>query len=227
GYHLISSNQTVKAEEGDDVILKCHLQPSINLQKYIFDVKRHDLKGNNGPSSNDIVFVYGREEVNQVEQLDQYRSRTSIISEDLSRGILTLIISSVQLRDSGKYKMFVPELKTFCFINLTVDAQKLDWKTVIYIVVPVVGVLVAVAVLCFLKKRGRIPLTDISSDAQKLDWKTVIYIVVPVGVLVAVAVLCFLKKRGRIQICKKKNRVARQEADSLEMENLSAQPAEV
>ncbi|KAI3353541.1 hypothetical protein L3Q82_020055 [Scortum barcoo] len=120
GYHLIVSNQTVKAEEGGDVILKCHMNESINLQNYKFDVKRPDLKGQSGSGSKDTVYVHGLKEVNQVEQLDQYRNRTFVISEDLSRGILTLIISSVQLRDSGKYKMFVPKLQTSCFINLTV-----------------------------------------------------------------------------------------------------------
>ncbi|KAI3353540.1 hypothetical protein L3Q82_020054 [Scortum barcoo] len=96
------------------------MNESINLQNYKFDVKRPDLKGQSGSGSKDTVYVHGLKEVNQVEQLDQYRNRTFVISEDLSRGILTLIISSVQLRDSGKYKMFVPKLKTSCFINLTV-----------------------------------------------------------------------------------------------------------
>ncbi|KAG7999373.1 hypothetical protein GBF38_000114 [Nibea albiflora] len=48
--------------------------------------------------------------------------RTTLNREDLNRGVLTLLISSVQTSDSGPYRCFVPKTrKSSCTFNLTVE----------------------------------------------------------------------------------------------------------
>ncbi|KAK2918522.1 hypothetical protein Q8A73_002893 [Channa argus] len=55
--------------------------------------------------------------------MEQYRSRTSLNQEDLSRGILTLLVSSVQQSDSGEYRCSVPKWSA-SIIRLDVKKQQ-------------------------------------------------------------------------------------------------------
>ncbi|XP_038595566.1 butyrophilin-like protein 2 isoform X2 [Micropterus salmoides] len=105
--------QLIKAAEGGDVTLQCRLDPPVNLSAFTVDWTRLDNK--------DIVHVYRHQQDDPDPQTDQYRSRTTLLHEDLIRGVLTLHISSVKLSDRGLYKGFVPKLKTSCVVDLIVE----------------------------------------------------------------------------------------------------------
>ncbi|XP_045903773.1 CD276 antigen homolog isoform X3 [Micropterus dolomieu] len=107
--------QLIKAAEGDNVTLQCRLDPPVNLSAFTVDWTRLDNK--------DIVHVYRHQQDDPDPQTDQYRGRTTLLHEDLIRGVLTLHISSVKLSDRGLYKGFVPNLKTSCVVDLIVDQQ--------------------------------------------------------------------------------------------------------
>lgn len=111
-YYTICPTHPVEAEEGDDVTLQGRLDPSINLVNYTVDFKRTDL--------NKVVHCYRHGKDDHDPQMEQYRFRTTLSHEDLSRGVLTLQISSVRLSDSGPYKAFVPKLMASCIISLSV-----------------------------------------------------------------------------------------------------------
>ncbi|KAI3352587.1 hypothetical protein L3Q82_005535 [Scortum barcoo] len=51
---------------------------------------------------------------------DRYRGRTALVHEDLSRGILTLQVSSVKQADGGPYRFLVPKLDVSCTVHLSV-----------------------------------------------------------------------------------------------------------
>ncbi|XP_023267212.1 butyrophilin subfamily 2 member A1-like [Seriola lalandi dorsalis] len=108
--------ETIQAEEGDDVTLRFDLDPRVNLVNYTLDVTRSDLK--------EIVHAYRHGKDLTDPQTERYRNRTTLIHEDLSRGIITLQISSVQLKDSGPYRCFVPELRAGCTTVLNVGKHE-------------------------------------------------------------------------------------------------------
>ncbi|KAM6940847.1 uncharacterized protein PEZ65_002982 [Lycodopsis pacificus] len=76
------------------------------------DWRRVDLGG--------VVYSYRHRKQNQHDQMLQYRNRATLNHGDLTRGNLSLHISSVDPSDSGPYRCFVPKMDLICFANLTV-----------------------------------------------------------------------------------------------------------
>uniref|UniRef100_A0A3B4XRM5 Immunoglobulin domain-containing protein n=1 Tax=Seriola lalandi dorsalis TaxID=1841481 RepID=A0A3B4XRM5_SERLL len=120
-YDLICPTETIQAEEGHVGTIQCRLDPSLHLEDYTLDVRRTDL--------DQIVHVYRHGKDLTDPQMKRYRNRTTLIHEDLSRGIITLQISSVQLEDSGPYRCFVPELRAGCTTALNVVKKVQHNKT--------------------------------------------------------------------------------------------------
>uniref|UniRef100_A0A3B4XKQ2 Immunoglobulin domain-containing protein n=1 Tax=Seriola lalandi dorsalis TaxID=1841481 RepID=A0A3B4XKQ2_SERLL len=120
-HRVICPTETTQAEEGDDVTLRFDLDPRVNLLDYTLDVTRTDL--------DEVVHVYRSGKDLTDPQMERYRNRTTLIHEDLSRGIITLQISSVQLKDSGLYQCFVPELRAGCTTALNVVKKVQHNKT--------------------------------------------------------------------------------------------------
>lgn len=88
------------------------------------DVSRDDLN----VSDNDVhVYRHGQDHLQT--QMAQYKKRTTLIHEDLTRGILTLTLASVKLSDSGPYKVYVPQLDAGCVIDLSVG-EHAEFNTV-------------------------------------------------------------------------------------------------
>ncbi|KAI3353542.1 hypothetical protein L3Q82_020056 [Scortum barcoo] len=103
---------SVEAEEGEDVTLRYRLDPPIDLSAYTVDVRRAD--------SRDGVHAYRHRQDHLYDQADRYRGRTALVHEDLSRGILTLQVSSVKQADGGPYRFLVPKLGVSCTVHLSV-----------------------------------------------------------------------------------------------------------
>ncbi|XP_078022609.1 uncharacterized protein LOC117250692 isoform X2 [Epinephelus lanceolatus] len=198
------TSQPITAVEGDDVTLQCPLAPGVDLSAYTVDVSRDDLD----VSENDVhVYRHGQDHLQT--QTAQYKDRTTLTHEDLTRGILTLTLSPVKLSDSGPYKVYVPKLNAGCVIDLSVVTK--DQENVAPVdeldnpapkdpqnrtrrddssttKPPVEGV----------TKSG-------DGGAAKTDplWKTVLIVCCCVAAAIVVIVLILLKL-GKIQICKKK-----------------------
>uniref|UniRef100_A0A4W6DIE8 Ig-like domain-containing protein n=1 Tax=Lates calcarifer TaxID=8187 RepID=A0A4W6DIE8_LATCA len=111
--HASCPTEPIQAEEGDDVTLQCHVDHSVNLTKYTLDFTRADL-------SKKIVHAYRHGKDDPDPQMSEYRGRTTLIHADLSRGNMTLLISSVQMSDTGQYRCFVLDLAASCTIVLNV-----------------------------------------------------------------------------------------------------------
>lgn len=118
---LICPNPTVSTKEGDDVVLQCHAHPIVNLSSYTVDVKRTGHKG--------VVHAYRHGHDHPHDKMDEYVNRTTLIHEDLSKGLVTLRISSVKQSDSGAYKIYVPKTKCSFIINITVG-KRADFNTI-------------------------------------------------------------------------------------------------
>ncbi|GLD68187.1 uncharacterized protein AKAME5_001949900, partial [Lates japonicus] len=76
-----------------------------------------------------VVHAYRHEKDQTDPQMDQYRDRTTLIHEDLIRGIISLKISSLTLTDSGLYTCYVPDLEASCTMNVTVVRKKDEFTT--------------------------------------------------------------------------------------------------
>ncbi|XP_050924694.1 junctional adhesion molecule C isoform X5 [Lates calcarifer] len=130
-HQLTCQTEPIQAEEGGDVSLQCRLDPSVDLRKETLDFTRADLN-----REDDVVHSYRHEKDQTDPQMDQYRGRTTLIHEDLIRGIISLNISSLTLTDSGLYTCYVPDLEAYCTITLTVVRKDQDNRTNTTIIEP-------------------------------------------------------------------------------------------
>ncbi|KAI4800457.1 hypothetical protein KUCAC02_009685 [Chaenocephalus aceratus] len=107
---LIGSYQPIVANLGDDIILPCYLVPAINVADLTLEWTRPDM---------DPRFVHvmrlGHEMVDKKHEL--FKGRTSMFTDELKNGNISMKLSNVQLSDQGKYRCFIPELD-FCFTSL-------------------------------------------------------------------------------------------------------------
>ncbi|KAM3590900.1 uncharacterized protein V6R79_018628 [Siganus canaliculatus] len=111
---VIGSLQPITATEGDDIILPCHLNPPINVERQTVEWSKPDLKPD--PSDRlsrvEIVHLYrNRREVTDMK-IQSYLQRTQLFPEGLKQGNISLKITNVSLEDSGRYKCLIPKLKT-------------------------------------------------------------------------------------------------------------------
>ncbi|XP_038587692.1 butyrophilin subfamily 3 member A2-like [Micropterus salmoides] len=112
---LIGSPRPIVAKVGDDVILPCHLQPAVDVAAKTFDWTRPDL---------DPRFVYvwraGQELVNEKNPF--YKERTTLFTEELKHGNISLKLSKVKPSDEGRYKCYIPDMNTDASVELVVGA---------------------------------------------------------------------------------------------------------
>ncbi|XP_050926281.1 uncharacterized protein LOC108883801 isoform X5 [Lates calcarifer] len=130
-HQITCQTEPNQAEEGGDVSLQCRLDPSVDLRKETLEFTRADLN-----REDDVVHLYRHEKDQTDPQMDQYRDRTTLIHEDLIRGIISLNISSLTLTDSGLYTCYVPGLADSCTMNVTVVRKDQDNRTNTTIIEP-------------------------------------------------------------------------------------------
>ncbi|XP_033970240.1 butyrophilin subfamily 2 member A1-like [Trematomus bernacchii] len=108
---LIGSSQPIVANIGGDIILPCYLVPAINVGNLTLEWTRPDM---------DPRFVHvmrsGHEMVDKKHKL--FKGRTSMFTDELKNGNISLKLSNVQLSDQGKYRCFIPELGRQAFVQL-------------------------------------------------------------------------------------------------------------
>uniref|UniRef100_A0A8P4GCU4 Ig-like domain-containing protein n=1 Tax=Dicentrarchus labrax TaxID=13489 RepID=A0A8P4GCU4_DICLA len=109
---VIGSHDPVTVRVGYDVILPCHLEPPFDVRTLTW---RH---GHN----NDIVHLYRDRKDNPAEQKEPFEGRTSLFREGLTKGNLSLKLSTVALSDAGRYRCSIhtDKLQKSCYVNLTV-----------------------------------------------------------------------------------------------------------
>lgn len=109
---LVCQTQPIKVREGDDFMLRCQLDPPMDVSTRTSDWKRQDPDG--------FVHVYRNKQDLHADQMEAYRGRTTFDRGGLSEGILTLNISLAQLNDSGRYRCFIPSLGISCDMTVKV-----------------------------------------------------------------------------------------------------------
>ncbi|XP_073331569.1 butyrophilin-like protein 2 [Pagrus major] len=107
---VIGSDQPVKALVSDDVILPCHLEPPL-------DVTTLSVEWRHGPA---LVHVYRNRRDDPVSQDQNFKGRTSLFQDEMTRGNISLKLTSVTEQDAGNYTCSVPKLQR-SYVTLVVE----------------------------------------------------------------------------------------------------------
>ncbi|XP_035531063.1 myelin-oligodendrocyte glycoprotein-like [Morone saxatilis] len=110
---VVGSLQPIVAVLGDDVILPCRLQPSLNVERLTVEWSRPDLKPDPSDRLSRVDYVHlhrdRREDTDM--KLRSYVGRTELSEDGLRSGDISLKILNVTLEDGGRYRCFIPKLK--------------------------------------------------------------------------------------------------------------------
>ncbi|XP_051799751.1 butyrophilin subfamily 3 member A3-like isoform X2 [Acanthochromis polyacanthus] len=100
---------------GEDIILPCYLKPVLNAFAMTVEWARPDLNPR-------FVLVWRDGLELESEKNPLYSSRTSLFTDELKHGNISLKLSSVKLSDQGTYSCFVPDLDRDSRIQLVAGA---------------------------------------------------------------------------------------------------------
>ncbi|XP_069580696.1 butyrophilin subfamily 3 member A2-like [Brachyistius frenatus] len=98
---MISPPRPVLALVGDDIVLPCHLEPAADVIADTLEWARFDLKPR---------FVFLRRDGVEllINQHPSYVGRTSVSTDKLKHGDISLNLSGVKLSDLGEYRCSIP-----------------------------------------------------------------------------------------------------------------------
>ncbi|KAM4611876.1 butyrophilin-like protein 2 isoform 2-T2 [Polymixia lowei] len=119
--NVIGSSQPIVAQAGEDVILPCHLEPPRDVTDLTVEWRlyRDTVK---------TVYVH----IYRHGQSVLGQERTSLFTDELKKGNISLKISSVTLSDAGKYTCFVSKLNITDkedFVHLIVESTEIISNT--------------------------------------------------------------------------------------------------
>nr|XP_020770833.1 butyrophilin subfamily 2 member A1-like [Odocoileus virginianus texanus]XP_020770834.1 butyrophilin subfamily 2 member A1-like [Odocoileus virginianus texanus]XP_020770836.1 butyrophilin subfamily 2 member A1-like [Odocoileus virginianus texanus] len=104
-FTVLGPADPILAMVGEDATLRCHLSPEKNAE----DMEVRWFRTQFSPA----VFVYkGRRERTE-EQMEEYRGRTTFVSEDISKGSVGLIIHNVTAHENGIYRCYFQEGRSY------------------------------------------------------------------------------------------------------------------
>uniref|UniRef100_A0A671TP07 Ig-like domain-containing protein n=1 Tax=Sparus aurata TaxID=8175 RepID=A0A671TP07_SPAAU len=113
-HHVSCPSEAIVATIGEDIVLPAYLEPAINALRKTIEWTRPDL-------SPRYVHVQ-RQGVKLTGNHPSYDGRTSLFSDELKLGNISLKLSRVRISDEGPYRCFLPEMKISCIIQLVVGA---------------------------------------------------------------------------------------------------------
>ncbi|XP_071315925.1 myelin-oligodendrocyte glycoprotein-like isoform X2 [Trachinotus anak] len=94
------SPQPIRATVGQDVILPCHLDPPFDVRSLTVEWRCNTTR----------VHVYRNKRDDPNSQHKDFKTRTSLFHDEMSKGNLSLKLSSVNKTDTGNYTCYVPNL---------------------------------------------------------------------------------------------------------------------
>uniref|UniRef100_A0A8P4GA13 Ig-like domain-containing protein n=1 Tax=Dicentrarchus labrax TaxID=13489 RepID=A0A8P4GA13_DICLA len=111
---VVGSRQPIVATLGDDVILPCHVEPPLSVENMTVTWWRADLPPDPGDPESEYKYVHRYHNNQDVEdmKLSAYVGRTTLFTDGLKHGNVSLKITNLKLSDQGIYTCFIIELKT-------------------------------------------------------------------------------------------------------------------
>ncbi|XP_041841782.1 CD276 antigen homolog isoform X2 [Melanotaenia boesemani] len=113
---IFCSSEPVVSFCGSSIVLQCHLEPQQ-------DATDNTVKWT---QQSDVVHIRKGGKDDPGEQMERFEERTSLFSEGLHKGNLSLQLSSLKLSDSGRYKCSFQDgsVEKSCYVNLTVGESE-------------------------------------------------------------------------------------------------------
>ncbi|XP_034547353.1 butyrophilin-like protein 2 [Notolabrus celidotus] len=115
GQEVIGSSQPIVAMIGEDAVLPCHLDPAMNALERTVEWARLDLDPR-------FVFLWRDGVELEISKHPTFRGRTSMFSEELKHGNVSLKLSRVKLSDGGGYRCFIPSFSKDASVQLVVGS---------------------------------------------------------------------------------------------------------
>uniref|UniRef100_A0A671TN34 Ig-like domain-containing protein n=1 Tax=Sparus aurata TaxID=8175 RepID=A0A671TN34_SPAAU len=100
---VVGPAQPVVAAVGQDVVLPCHLEPAANASEMTVEWTRPDLEPR-------FVYVWRDGVELESKKHPVYKGRTSVFSDELKHGNISLKLSRVRISDEGRYRCFIPDV---------------------------------------------------------------------------------------------------------------------
>ncbi|XP_030287638.1 butyrophilin-like protein 2 [Sparus aurata] len=108
---VIGPPRPVLAFVGDDIILPCHLEPATDVASTAVEWTRPDLKPR-------FVHLWRSGQELLGDQHPSYSGRTSLFTNKLKHGDISLKLSRVKLSDKGTYRCFIPTMNIDSTVKL-------------------------------------------------------------------------------------------------------------
>uniref|UniRef100_A0A673AD26 Ig-like domain-containing protein n=1 Tax=Sphaeramia orbicularis TaxID=375764 RepID=A0A673AD26_9TELE len=102
--------EPVVAAPGDDITLKCLVDPKFDIGGKTVEWSKLDLQVN--PADPSYVYLYRNRREDVLLMFPSYVGRTKLSTEALKDGNILLLIKNVTLSDNGQYRCFIPDLKS-------------------------------------------------------------------------------------------------------------------
>ncbi|XP_067865038.1 butyrophilin subfamily 3 member A2-like, partial [Heterodontus francisci] len=100
-FHIRGPDDPVVAIVGEDALLECQLVPDLFISNMVVQWLKSGLDS--------PVHVYRNGEDDIVVQHKNYRGRTELIKDELTKGIISLRIKKTTISDEGKYRCLVDD----------------------------------------------------------------------------------------------------------------------
>lgn len=132
---MVGSFQPIVATPGDDVILPCHVEPQVNVAGLTVEWSKPDLKPDPNDRLSRVEYVHVYRDSREVldMKLSSYISRTALFTDGLRQGNISLKIINVTLADEGRYRCYIPKLKSrrqSSIVRLVIDPNSSKtWTT--------------------------------------------------------------------------------------------------
>uniref|UniRef100_A0A3Q2PNZ9 Ig-like domain-containing protein n=1 Tax=Fundulus heteroclitus TaxID=8078 RepID=A0A3Q2PNZ9_FUNHE len=107
--------QLVTAMVGEDVVLPCHLEVAVNVDELVLEWGRLDLNPR-------LVYVWFEGSEYTDDQNTAYRGRTSLFTDRLRDGDVSLRLKGVRHSDNARFRCYDPKGMKEYFINLLVGS---------------------------------------------------------------------------------------------------------
>ncbi|CAI5685675.1 myelin-oligodendrocyte glycoprotein [Oreochromis niloticus] len=132
--HVVGSHQPVVAAPGDDVILPCQVEPAFNVAGLTVEWSKPDLRPDPNDRLSRVEYVHLYRDAHEVPdmKLPSYIGRTALFTDGLREGNISLRITNVTQEDEGRYRCFIPKLKSqtrFSVVRLIVDPSLTETGT--------------------------------------------------------------------------------------------------
>ncbi|XP_030610047.1 myelin-oligodendrocyte glycoprotein-like [Archocentrus centrarchus] len=124
-FHVVGSRHPITVPLGDDVILPCHVEPKFNVAGLTVEWARPERRPDPNDRLSRVEYVHLYRDAHEVPdmKIPSYIGRTELFTDGLREGNISLRITNVTLEDEGRYRCFIPKLKSqrkFSVVHLIV-----------------------------------------------------------------------------------------------------------